>query len=353
MSSVQTFKNKLLFFYSMETKLPFEKIERSIIELKKAKTDPKFGQDPESRPIETLLDYGIICINKPKGPTSHQVSAYTKKILGLKKSGHSGTLDPKVTGVLPVALGRGTRIVQALLPSGKEYICIMHLHEVVDEQRVRDVMAGFVGKIKQLPPIKSSVKRQWRYRKIYYLQILEINEKDVLFRVGCQAGTYIRKLCHDIGEKLSIGAHMAELVRTKAGPFNDSEMYTLQELRDAVEFTKEGDETFIRKVIKPIEHAVSHMSKVWILDSAIEAICHGTDLAAPGIVKIESDIQIDEDIAVMSLKDELVALGKIKMIPKDLKTSDKGIAVKIEKVFMLPGTYPKFKKQVYEDQSLQ
>jgi H/ACA ribonucleoprotein complex subunit 4 len=333
----------------MSSKLPFEKIERTVIEFKKAKTDSKFGHDSNNRDINTLLDYGIICINKPKGPTSHQVSAYAKKILGITKSGHSGTLDPKVTGVLPVALGRGTRIVQALLPSGKEYICIMHLHDIVEEQKIREAIESFIGKIKQLPPIKSSVKRQWRYRKIYYIDILEIDEKDVLFRVGCQAGTYIRKLCHDIGEKIGTGAHMAELIRTKAGPFNDSEMYTLQELRDALEFYKEGDETFIRKIIKPIEYGVAHMPKVWILDSAIEAICHGTDLAAPGVVKMESDIQVDEDIAVMSLKDELIALGKIKMLPKDLKVNNKGIAVKIEKVFMLPGTYPKVKKTIIEE----
>lgn len=321
--------------------LPFERIKREIMVRREVKTDPKYGENPTERSTEKLLDYGVIPINKPKGPTSHQVSSYAKDIIGVKKCGHSGTLDPKVTGVLPVAIGRGTRIVQALLPAGKEYICIMHLHSEVAEDKIKEAMAGFVGKIKQMPPIKSAVKRQWRYRKIYYLDVIEIEEKDVLFRVGCQAGTYIRKLCHDIGDKLGVGGHMVELVRTKAGPFNDSEMYSLQELRDAVRFMKEGNERFIRTVVKPIEYAVSHMPKVWIVDSAVEPLCHGTNLAAPGISKVESEIQLDEVVAVMTLKDELVALGLAKMISKDMAAKEKGIAVRIEKVFMLPGTYPK------------
>ena len=324
--------------------LPFERIERQVFEKRQAKTDPKFGMDPENRPIDTLLDFGVIPVNKPKGPTSHQVSSYVQKILNIKKSGHSGTLDPKVTGVLPVAIGRATRIVQALLPSGKEYVCIMHLHNEAEPDTIREVMKSFVGKIKQLPPIKSSVKRDWRYRKIYYLQILEIDGKDILFRVGCQAGTYIRKLCHDIGDKLGTGAHMAELIRTKAGPFNDSEMYTLQELRDAVEYQKEGNERFLRTIIKPIEYGVRHLPKVWVLDSAIEPICHGTDLARPGVAKVESDIQVDEMVAIMSLKDELIAIGQVKMISKDMLKDERGIAVKSDKVFMLPGTYPRITK---------
>jgi H/ACA ribonucleoprotein complex subunit 4 len=326
----------------METLLPFEKINRKVIEIRPVKTDSSYGEDPYNRPIEELIDYGIIPINKPKGPTSHQVSAYVKKIFNLKKSGHSGTLDPKVTGLLPVALGRGTRIVQALLPSGKEYVCIMHIHKDEKEEKIRKVINDFIGKIKQLPPIKSSVKRDWRYRKIYYIEILEIQEKDVLFKVGCQAGTYIRKLCHDIGDKLGTGAHMAELIRTKAGPFSDKETYTLQEVKDAYHYyIEEGNEKFLRKVIKPIEYGAGHLPKVWVLDSTVESICHGTDLAVPGIAKVETEIQADELVAIMTLKNELVALGMSKMISKEMKDKKKGIAVKTDKVFMKPGLYPK------------
>ena len=163
----------------METLLPFEKIKRERFVRKNAKTDPKFGLDPNYRSVEDLINYGVINVNKPRGPTSHQVSAYVKQILKIKKTGHSGTLDPKVTGVLPVALGRATRIVQTLLPSGKEYVCIMHVHKDIDPEKIREAMNSFVGKIKQLPPIKSSVKRQWRYRKIYYIDFE--NSSDFVF----------------------------------------------------------------------------------------------------------------------------------------------------------------------------
>ncbi len=325
----------------MDTRMPYERITRELFERKVAKTDPKYGSDPYARDLETHQKFGIVCINKPKGPTSHQVSAYTRQILSLTKTGHSGTLDPKVTGVLPVALGRATRIVQTLLPAGKEYVCLMHLHKEAKDEKIRSAMESFVGKIRQLPPIKSSVKRQWRYRKIYYIKILDIQEKDVLFRVGCQAGTYIRKLCTDIGDKIGTSAHMAELIRTKAGPFTEDEMYSLQELRDAVEYAKEGNEKFLRACIKPIEYAVTHLPKVWVLDSTIEPLCHGTNLATPGIASVESDIQLEDTVAIMSLKNELVAIGSASMISKDMVRTEKGIAIQTHKVFMEPGTYPR------------
>jgi H/ACA ribonucleoprotein complex subunit 4 len=321
--------------------LPFEKIEREILIKKETKASEKYGQDPKNRSVEELLNFGIVNINKPKGPTSHQVSAYTQKILGINKGGHSGTLDPRVTGVLPVALGRATRIVQALLPAGKEYICMMHLHKPIAEGKIINLMKKYIGKIRQLPPIKSAVKRQYRNRRIYYLDIMEIQDQDVLFKVGCQAGTYIRVLCHSIGQDLGCGAHMAQLVRTKAGPFKERDMFTLQDLTDALHYYKEGNEKFIRKVIQPIEAAVEHLPRVWIHDSAIQSICHGSDLKVPGISKIETEVQIDEMIAIMSLKDELIALGELKMLPKEIIKEEKGLAIKVNKVFMKDDLYLK------------
>ncbi|MEK6922103.1 MAG: RNA-guided pseudouridylation complex pseudouridine synthase subunit Cbf5, partial [Nanoarchaeota archaeon] len=175
----------------MENLLPFEKIKREIFIRKEAETSPKFGKKPEERTTKEHVTLGIVNIDKPAGPTSHQVSGYVKQILHLSKAGHSGTLDPNVTGVLPIALSEATKVIQALLPAGKEYICIMHLHGDYSEEQIRKTCASFIGKIKQLPPLKSAVKREWRYRKIYYLDVLEIDGRDVLFRVGCQAGTYI------------------------------------------------------------------------------------------------------------------------------------------------------------------
>lgn len=322
--------------------LPWERMKRELLVRKKTTSNEQFGRDPNTVPTEELLTRCIVIIDKPAGPTSHQVSDYLKKILHVDKAGHSGTLDPAVTGVLPIAVGSATRVVQALLTSGKEYICHMHLHAEKPEAEVREVMEGFLGKIKQMPPVKSAVKRQWRYRKIYYLEILEITSKDVLFIVGCQAGTYIRKLCHDIGEKLTCGAHMAGLRRSKAGPYNESQLVTLQDVADALHYWKEnGDEEGIRKILLPIETAITHLPKVWVLDSAVEALCQGVSLKTSGIARIESDIQVDEDVAVLTLREELVLIGKAKMISKEMQTSERGLAIKTEQVFMAPGTYPK------------
>src|SRR3989344_9662645 len=162
----------------MPNKLPFELMQREVLIRKKAESSMKFGEDPNNRPVDHLLTYGIININKPKGPTSHQVSAYVQQILGISKSGHSGTLDPHVTGVLPVAIEKATRIVQTLLKAGKEYVGIMHLHTDVSEEEIKRAAEEFTGKIEQLPPIRSAVKRRLRTREIYYLEILEVEGRD-------------------------------------------------------------------------------------------------------------------------------------------------------------------------------
>ena len=329
----------------MPNLLPFEETKRSILVKRDSETSPKFGRRPEDRTAEQLLSLGIINLDKPKGPTSHQVSAYVQKILEANKGGHSGTLDPKVTGVLPVAIGKATRIVQALLIAGKEYVCIMHVHKELPEEQIHKVMKEFTGKITQLPPVKSAVKRQWRERSVYYIEILDIVGQDVLFVIGCQAGTYIRKICHDIGRALGCGAHMAELRRTKAGPFDESTLVTLHDITDAYWYYKnEKNDNYLRHVILPVEKAVSHIPKVWITDTTVDAICHGAHLAVPGVAKLETGIEKEMTVAIMTLKEELVGLGNARMTSEEMMKHEKGIVVKTNKVFMEPGTYPKIQR---------
>ncbi len=312
-----------------------------VIVKRQSETSSRFGCEPDRRSIEEHIDLGIVVVDKPKGPTSHQVSAYVQQILSIKKSGHSGTLDPKVTGVLPVALGRATRIVEVLLKSGKEYVGIMHLHKEVPEIEIFKTCEKFVGKISQLPPIKSAVKRQVRERRVYYLDVLEVSGQDVLFRTGTQAGTYIRKLCHDIGEALGVGAHMTELRRTKAGPFVESDLHTLQELRDAYYYYKEeGKEEYLRRVIRPVEDGVAALPKVWVLDTSVNSLCHGANLHSPGVARYEDDIEPDQAIALMTLKGELIALAKSRVNSKGM-AAEKGLVAVTHKVFMQPGTYPR------------
>ncbi|MFH0752578.1 MAG: RNA-guided pseudouridylation complex pseudouridine synthase subunit Cbf5 [archaeon] len=320
-------------------KLPFEKIERKIAIKREAETDSRYGCRPEKRSVEKILEYGIVNLNKPSGPTSHQVSDYVKKILKVQKAGHSGTLDPNVSGVLPIAIGRATKIVQVLLTAGKEYVSIIHLHSEIKEDKIREVLNEFIGKIMQLPPIKSSVKRQLREREIYYIEILEISGRDILLKIGCQAGTYIRKYAHDLGEKLGTGAHMAELVRTKAGPFNYENWVTLQELKDAFEMK---DEKAIRRAIQPVENGVGHLPKLWIIDTAVDTISHGAALSVPGVVKLHDNINQGDIVAIMTLKDELVAIGEAQMNSQNILAQSRGIVATKLRVFMQAGIYPKF-----------
>ena len=216
----------------------------------------------------------------------------------------------------------------------------MHLHKEVEEKKLKEVFKEFTGKIRQKPPVKSAVKRVERTRQIYYFEILEIEEQDVLFKVGCEAGTYIRKLIHDIGKKLGTGAHMAELRRTKAGPFTEETLATLQDLQDAFHYyKKENKEKYLRKIIQPVENAIKHLPKIWVFDTTIESLCHGSDLKVPGISKLNDKISKDDIVAILTLKDELVALGTANLSSNEILKKEKGIAVKTEKVFMKPGTY--------------
>ncbi|MFT7615577.1 MAG: H/ACA ribonucleoprotein complex subunit 4 [Candidatus Woesearchaeota archaeon] len=326
--------------------LPFEQAKREVVVLdSRAKSNPAYGCDPNSQSLDFRKKHGIVIINKPKNPTSHQVSGYVKDILELKLSGHSGTLDPIVTGVLPVALDKGTKLIQALINTGKEYVCYMRIHKPVEEQTIRDVCASFIGDIEQLPPVKSAIKRQLRTRTIYYLEILEIVGQDVLFKVGCQAGTYIRKLCTDIGEKLGGGANMQQLIRTKAASFNSKDTITLQELQDAAVFSKDGDDSHLFSVVHPIERAVDHIPKIWVYDEAIGSILHGAQLAVPGIVKFDNPIRREEMVAIMSLKGELVALANAEMTGLQLQKVKKGIATKTLRVTMAQDVYPRVKNE--------
>jgi len=305
-------------------------------------SDPKYGCRPDRRPISELIRLGIINLDKPRGPTSHEVSAWVKEILNVKKTGHGGTLDPGVSGVLPIAIEDATKVIMALQPAGKEYVCLMVLHKDVPEDRLLEVLKEFTGEIFQRPPVRAAVKRRIRKRQIYYIEPIEIEGKNVLMKVGCEAGTYMRKLCHDIGEALGCGAHMQELRRTKTGPFKEENSVKLQDLADAYAFWKEnGDEEELRKVILPVETAVEHLPKIVVRDGAVDALCHGASLAAPGVVAVDSDIAIGSLVAIMTLKGELVELARAVMNTEQILEAEYGIVAKPERVVMQPGTYPR------------
>ena len=242
-------------------------------------------------------------------------------------------------------MNEATKVLQVLLSGGKEYVCVMKLHGDFSEERLREVVEEFQGDIYQKPPLRSSVKRALRIRRIYYIDLLEVEGRLALLKVGCQAGTYIRKLVHDIGEVLGCGAHMRELRRTRVGPFSEERgLVTLRTLAEAFEAYRAGDEKPLRRVVQPVEEALALTPKVWIRDTAVDAICHGADLAVPGIVSLNSGIKTDTLVGIFTLKDELVALGRALMSSEEILEREKGIAVKTERVIMKPGTYPRMWK---------
>jgi len=310
-----------------------------------ATTNTHYGKTPSQRTVRELLHNGFINLDKPAGPTSHQVVAWVKEILQIDKAGHGGTLDPAVTGVLPVALGDAARALQVILVAGKEYVALMKLHKEIEEKRIREVCKSFVGEISQMPPLRSAVKRVRRTREVYYLEILEIHGTEVLFRVGCEAGTYIRTLCVDIGKKLGIGAQLLELRRTRVGNITEDSAVSLQDVKDAYIFWKEdGDETELRRTILTMERLLEVVPKIIVRDSAIDALCHGANLAIPGVVELD-EMKPGEIAAVMSLKGEGVALVKMEIPSLQVIEKDTGLCASLERVLMNKGTYPSIWKK--------
>lgn len=305
-----------------------------------AETSEEFGTVPEKRSIEQLLEKGLFLVDKPFGPTSNQVSQWIEEELDLKKTGHFGTLDPNATGVLPVGLNSATRLNKALANARKEYVFEAELREEKSEKEVAEKLNSFEGTNRQTPPEKSAVKREEREREVYEIELLEVNKDEVLGRVLCESGFYVRVLIDQLGEKLDTDAEMVELRRTKQGEIAEEEANTLQEIVDAYHFYREGDEEKIRDVLYPVEKAISHLKKVAIKDSAVNAVANGADLGANGVSRFQNGIEEDETIAITTLKGELVALGTARMTSEQLYEED-GDAAELESVHMDPETYPK------------
>ncbi len=302
----------------------------------------KWGKRPSDRTVGELLRGGIIILDKPAGPTSHQASAWVRDALCMDKAGHGGTLDPYVSGVLPVTLGKAVRLTDVVLSSDKEYVCLMRLHADRSEERIREVLSRFVGRIYQLPPVRSAVKRQLRIRRIKELEVLEISGRDVLFRVSCDAGTYIRTLCVDVGDVLGCGASMTELRRTRSGRMTEDRAHTLQEIRDAYVFWQQyGHPEYLRDMIIPLEALVEPLPKVVVKATAVDAVCHGASLAVKGVHMLDVDIRKNALVAMMTARGELIGLGRMAMSTEKVMAAKSGVAVETKRILMDRGHYPR------------
>ncbi|NIQ05045.1 MAG: RNA-guided pseudouridylation complex pseudouridine synthase subunit Cbf5 [Candidatus Korarchaeota archaeon] len=305
-------------------------------------TDPQFGCAPNERSPKDLLEYGVVNLDKPANVNSHQLTSHLRVVFDVEKIGHGGTLDPDVSGILPIALEEATPITRVWLESDKEYVGVMRLHEEVERKELLSVLTEFEGLIYQFPPKASSVKRRVRKRKIYQLQLLEIRGKDVLVQVNCESGTYIRKLFHDIGEVLGTGAHMADLRRTKSGPFQENgTLKTVQDLLDAWHFyNEEKEERYLTEVFLPPETGVLHLSRVILDDGAIGAVTHGAPIYVPGIIAISPEVEEDTIVAAFSAKGELVALVTARKSAVEAVKQTEGQFSGKMRVLMERGIYP-------------
>jgi tRNA pseudouridine55 synthase len=297
------------------------------------------GDAEKDEPLHLWTHAGIIVIDKPRGPSSHQVASWVGKMLGCQV-GHAGTLDPQVSGLLLVMLGNAVRLAPLLLQHDKEYICLMRLHGDIDKTRIEQIGAEFTGRLYQRPPRKSAVKRVLRIRTIHKLEILDCEGRVVLFRVNCDAGTYIRSLCHHMGLALGVGAHMVELRRTRSGAFSEQDMHTLQDVQDACIAAKEGDRRVLSSNILSVDSAVPDLAKVIIRDTAIDAICHGAVLAGVGVISCD-EFKPDQTVAVLSKKKEFICLGRALVSSNSFKPGDTGLVIAPTTVFLPPGTYPR------------
>jgi H/ACA ribonucleoprotein complex subunit 4 len=285
-------------------------------------TDEAYGHYPDRRPVSSLLDYGLILIDKPAGPSSHEIVAWIKKILCIQSAGHSGTLDPGATGLLPVGLGEGTKALSVLLLGPKEYYTLARMHSHISEDRLQSLIAKFTGDIFQRPPQRSSVKRATRIRTIYEFQKLEQYDRLVLLRILCQAGTYIRKVIYDVGEVLGPGATMIELRRTIVSNLTERnyEFTKLHDLADGFQIYQEkNDDKKLRRLIRPIELCLEGVRAVVVRDTAVDALCHGAQLAVPGIVAVARDLAPNQLVGIYTMKGEVIGLAESLMSMDDIK----------------------------------
>ncbi|MBT4376406.1 RNA-guided pseudouridylation complex pseudouridine synthase subunit Cbf5 [archaeon] len=275
----------------------------------------------QNKTTKELLEFGIINIDKSSGPTSFQVSELVKKKLKLRKTSHFGTLDPKVTGVLPVSLNRACKLMGYFLGEDKTYIGIMRIHEDIELEKIQEkINEKFLGEIIQMPPVKSRVKRQLRPRTIYEFKVLEKQGKDVLFKVSCEGGTYVRTLCVDLGEELKIGAHMLELRRTKAGIFEEDTLVNLYDFEKAFEEYEKGNEELLKNIIIPAEIVTELHEPIQIKEDNITQILTGKPIHQNDLVE-KQDLEKDK---IVSIFHEVKFIGMYKVL------NEEGIFAKAE-----------------------
>ncbi|KAM5441653.1 centromere/microtubule-binding protein cbf5 [Microsporum ferrugineum] len=305
------------------------------------------GCTPLKRDLKSYISSGVINLDKPSNPSSHEVVAWMKRMLRVEKTGHSGTLDPKVTGCLIVCIDRATRLVKSQQGAGKEYVCVIRLHDKIPggQAQFARALETLSGALFQRPPLISAVKRQLRIRTIYESKLYEFdNDRHLgVFWVSCEAGTYIRTLCVHLGLLLGVGARMQELRRVRSGAMDEKDgMVTLHDVLDAQwMMDNHRDESYLRKVIRPLESLLTSYKRIVVKDSAVNAVCYGAKLMIPGLLRFEAGIEVYEEVVLMTTKGEAIAIGIAQMSTVELSTCDHGVVAKVKRCIMERDLYPR------------
>jgi H/ACA ribonucleoprotein complex subunit 4 len=283
----------------------------------------------------------FLLVDKPRGPSSHQVTAWVRELLGQKAAGHAGTLDPGVSGLLWVGVGPALKLMPLLLDFPKQYVGVVELHGEVAEPELARVLAEFVGPLYQTPPVRSAVKRQRRIRTVHRLELLDRDGPRFVVRVTADSGTYVRTLAVDLGEALGVGGHLAELRRTGTGPFQEAQSVALASLADAVAQDASGDPRTLAALLHPISEVWREFPTVTAKESAVAAIAHGAKLAGGGIVGVSRPFAERAHVVVLSRAGELVAYGRALRPSELIKGRGPGWAVDCERVFADPASLGK------------
>jgi H/ACA ribonucleoprotein complex subunit 4 len=308
-----------------------------------AKTNPAHGCNPYDRSLGELLECGVIIIDKPPGPTSHQLTAWARNLLGIARIGHGGTLDPFATGLLTLLCGRATRLTAVLLQKPKRYIAVLRFKDEVDKDRISGLLDSLTGETYNVPPKESAVKVQVRTRVIRLAQLVDVDDASRVFIVSfhCDAGTYVRTLAKDIGLLMGTGCELLELHREGTGGFDDSMACTMQQLTDAAFLWREHDEDRgLARILVPVESILDDLPRIVVKDGEVAALSHGAPLARPGVVSAPKGLPVGSSALISSLKGEVVALATLSVATDSLPGMKTGQVATSQTVMMPSGVYP-------------
>jgi tRNA pseudouridine55 synthase len=289
---------------------------------------------------DRLREGAFLLVDKPRGPTSHQVTSWVRDVLGVPTAGHAGTLDPMVSGLLWVGVGPALKLIPLVLEFPKRYVGVIAFHGRVSEADLDRAIHEFTGPVFQTPPVRSAVKRERRIRTIHRLVRIESDGPKALIDVVGDSGTYVRTLAVDLGEALGVGGHLEELRRIGTGPFAESAGVTMTELGDAVVAARAGDDTALLPMLHPMVEVWGEFPILRLKPAAASAIVHGADLSSGGILTTSRRYAKGAHVVLTSADGDLLAFGRALFGSDESAVQPHGWVVDAERVFADPARYP-------------